>query len=68
MPAVGATIGTVEVDELGVAVGVGILEPEPDELDVSMGIEEEELLDKSGVLEAGDESDVLLGVGEMLLE
>lgn len=67
MPAVAAAVGAVEVDELGVATGVGLLELELDALDVSTGIEEEELLDKSGVLEAGDETNVLLGVEEMLL-
>lgn len=72
MPAVGAAIGPVGVAEIGVGLGVGVLELELEELGVATGVEEEgkgeELLDEMGVLEADDESELLLGVKELLLE
>jgi hypothetical protein len=68
MPAVGAATGPVGVAELGVGVGVGVIELKIDELGVTAGVEEEELLDRTGVLEVDDKTVVLLGVGELLLE
>jgi hypothetical protein len=68
MPAAGAATGPVGVAELGVGVGVGVFELELDQLGVTTGVEEEKLLDEIGVLEADDEGEELLGLGELLLE
>ncbi|KAF3034405.1 Myotubularin- protein 6 [Didymella heteroderae] len=71
MPPVGAAIGPVGVAELGVRIGVGVLELKLDELGVTKAVEEkkdDELLDEIGVGEADEESRVLLDEKKLLLK